>query len=145
MEPDLAQPIVSVSLGCDGVFLLGGRTLDEEPTALLLRSGDVVVMTASARLHYHGAFLQPARARDWQGLCSLSASHALLFAQQQIAGVLCRSAARAHHNDASGRFQGRRAVPRRSRCQSAAEYADKHQRQTHSPAHVTKGVRICIE
>jgi alkylated DNA repair protein alkB homolog 1 len=54
VEPDVEQPIVSVSLGCPGIFLLGGRTLDEEPLALLLRSGDAVVLTADARLCFHG-------------------------------------------------------------------------------------------
>lgn len=55
VELDLRQPIVSVSVGADAVFLLGGETRDTPPVALLLRSGDVLVMSASARLCYHGA------------------------------------------------------------------------------------------
>jgi 2OG-Fe(II) oxygenase superfamily len=42
-ECDLTQPIVSVSVGCAAVFLLGGSSRDVAPTAMLLRSGDVVV------------------------------------------------------------------------------------------------------
>ena len=37
MEGDLSQPIVSVSLGCRAVFLLGGSTRDEPPVAFFLR------------------------------------------------------------------------------------------------------------
>lgn len=59
VERDMAAPIVSVSLGCDGIFLIGGATKHTEPTALLLRSGDVMVMAGAARCCYHGA----------QGMC----------------------------------------------------------------------------
>eukprot|EP00892_Ulva_mutabilis_P009526 jgi/Ulvmu1/6946/UM033_0003.1 len=54
VEEDLRQPIVSLSVGCDAVFLIGGRSKAVAPTALLLGSGDVVVMSADARLSYHG-------------------------------------------------------------------------------------------
>jgi len=54
VEPDLAQPIVAASLGCDAVFLMGGPTRDTAPTPLLLRSGDVVVLGGSARNCFHG-------------------------------------------------------------------------------------------
>ncbi len=43
------QPLVSASVGCDAVFLIGGATRDVPPTALLLRSGDVVVMSGEKR------------------------------------------------------------------------------------------------
>ena len=39
-EVDMSKPIVSVSLGCPCVFLLGGRSRDVAPTAVLMRSGD---------------------------------------------------------------------------------------------------------
>lgn len=58
VEPDLSQPIVAMSVGCDAVFLIGGRTKAEKPTALLLSSGDVVVMTSAARLCVHGVQLE---------------------------------------------------------------------------------------
>lgn len=66
VEEDVAQPIVSVSVGCDAVFLIGGHTKAERPTALLLSSGDVMVMRADARLSFHGACA--ARARTYPGL-----------------------------------------------------------------------------
>lgn len=53
-EPDLTKPLVSLSLGRPGIFLVGGTTRDIEPTALLVRSGDVVVLHGEARRCYHG-------------------------------------------------------------------------------------------
>lgn len=53
-EVDLEQPLVSISLGCTAVFLMGGLTRDEAPTPILLRSGDVVVLAGKARRCYHG-------------------------------------------------------------------------------------------
>ena len=55
VESDLAQPIVSVSLGCPALFLMGGRTKATHPSALLLRGGDVLVLAGQARSCYHGA------------------------------------------------------------------------------------------
>lgn len=51
-------PDVSVCrLGCAAVFLIGGLTRDDPPTPILLRSGDVVVMSGPVcRRAYHGAF-----------------------------------------------------------------------------------------
>ena len=54
VEVDQSQPIVSISLGCSAVFLIGGETRDVAPHALLLRSGDVVVLTGAARRCFHG-------------------------------------------------------------------------------------------
>ncbi|TRM57550.1 hypothetical protein BD626DRAFT_411772 [Schizophyllum amplum] len=49
------SPLVSISLGNAAVFLIGGTTRESPPTALLLRSGDVVIMSGPAcRRAYHG-------------------------------------------------------------------------------------------
>ena len=53
-ESDLTQSLVSLSLGCPAVFLAGGATRDVQPLALLLRSGDAMVMAGPARRAYHG-------------------------------------------------------------------------------------------
>lgn len=53
-EMDLSQPIVSMSIGCDAIFLLGHETKDIAPTAMLMRSGDVIVLSGQARTCYHG-------------------------------------------------------------------------------------------
>lgn len=42
------------SLGLSAIFLIGGRSLDDKPTALLLRSGDIIIMSRESRLCYHG-------------------------------------------------------------------------------------------
>jgi hypothetical protein len=41
-------------LGCKCIFLLGGKTRDEVPTAMFLRSGDIVLMAGEARECFHG-------------------------------------------------------------------------------------------
>ena len=48
-ERALEQPLVSLSVGCDAIFLIGGAHRDVPPTALLLRSGDVLVMAGETR------------------------------------------------------------------------------------------------
>jgi len=52
-ERDLDQPLLSFSFGQTAVYLSGGRTLDEQPTPLFLRSGDVLVLYGAQRLVYH--------------------------------------------------------------------------------------------
>ncbi|KXZ45868.1 hypothetical protein GPECTOR_50g662 [Gonium pectorale] len=54
VERDLGQPIVSLSLGCPAVFLMGGPTKAVAPTPLLLRGGDALVLAGQARSCYHG-------------------------------------------------------------------------------------------
>ena len=53
-ERDRSKALVSISLGCAAVFLFGGPTRDDPPTALLLRSGDACVLAGPARACYHG-------------------------------------------------------------------------------------------
>lgn len=53
-EKDLQAPLLSVSLGLDAIFLLGGQTLEDVPTAIYLRTGDIVILWKEARLAYHG-------------------------------------------------------------------------------------------
>ena len=53
-EEEKKKPIVSVSFGNSVVFLIGGTTREVEPTALYIRSGDVVIMGGESRKFYHG-------------------------------------------------------------------------------------------
>jgi DNA oxidative demethylase len=53
-EKDMAQPIVSVSLGIPATFLLGGMTRSERAVKLELIHGDVLVWGGPDRLRYHG-------------------------------------------------------------------------------------------
>lgn len=53
-EADLTQPVVSVSLGDEALFRMGGQTRGAATKSVWLRSGDVVVMTGPARLCFHG-------------------------------------------------------------------------------------------
>jgi len=52
-ERDYEQPIVSVSLGMDAMFLLGGLRRSDRTARLRLEHGDVVVWGGPARLRYH--------------------------------------------------------------------------------------------
>jgi len=53
-EQDTAAPVVSVSLGDDATFHVGGARRTDPRRRLLLRSGDVVVLGGAARMSYHG-------------------------------------------------------------------------------------------
>ncbi|KAG6911483.1 hypothetical protein DXG01_014557 [Tephrocybe rancida] len=49
------SPLVSISLGNAAIFLIGGLTRDSTPVPILLRSGDVVIMSGpECRRAYHG-------------------------------------------------------------------------------------------
>ncbi len=53
-EPDLRQPIVSVSLGLPAVFQFGGLKRNDPLVRVMLEHGDVVVWGGASRLFYHG-------------------------------------------------------------------------------------------
>lgn len=53
-EEEFAAPVVSISLGDDAVFHIGGLKRSDTKTRITLRSGDVVVMGGSSRRAYHG-------------------------------------------------------------------------------------------
>ena len=53
-EEDYSWPVVSVSLGDDGLFRIGNTTRGGKTDSIWLSSGDVVVMGGDARLTYHG-------------------------------------------------------------------------------------------
>ena len=52
-EPNKTAPLVSISLGQSAIFLIGGPDKSQKPEAILLRSGDVLVMSHQARQSYH--------------------------------------------------------------------------------------------
>ncbi len=53
-EPDLSQPIVSVSLGMSARFQIYGDARNNKPQDIELYDGDVLVWGRTARLIYHG-------------------------------------------------------------------------------------------
>jgi DNA oxidative demethylase len=53
-EEDHTVPVVSMSLGDDATFHIGGLKRSDPKRRLLLKSGDVVVLSGEARLAYHG-------------------------------------------------------------------------------------------
>jgi len=53
-EQDLSQPVVSVSLGLQAVFLFGGPRREDRTRPVPLAHGDVVVWGGESRLWFHG-------------------------------------------------------------------------------------------
>lgn len=53
-EADMQWPVVSISLGDEGLFRMGNVMRGGKTESIWLRSGDVVVMGGAARLAYHG-------------------------------------------------------------------------------------------
>lgn len=53
-EKALSAPVVSVSLGEDALFRIGGTTRKDPTRSVKLSSGDVVMFGGPARLAYHG-------------------------------------------------------------------------------------------
>jgi DNA oxidative demethylase len=53
-EVDMTQPIVSISLGLECVFLLGGLQRTDPAKRMLLEHGDVIVWGGPSRMRFHG-------------------------------------------------------------------------------------------
>lgn len=53
-EADLTRPVVSLSLGDQGLFRVGGTGRRDPTRSVWLSSGDVVVMAGPARMLFHG-------------------------------------------------------------------------------------------
>ncbi len=53
-EADFRWPVLSISLGDDGLFRVGNQSRGGKTESIWLRSGDVVVMGDDARLTFHG-------------------------------------------------------------------------------------------
>ncbi|MEJ6389909.1 alpha-ketoglutarate-dependent dioxygenase AlkB family protein [Gymnodinialimonas ulvae] len=53
-EANFEMPVVSISLGDEALFRVGGPGRGGKTQSIWLRSGDVAVMGGAARLNYHG-------------------------------------------------------------------------------------------
>nr|XP_031860915.1 alkylated DNA repair protein AlkB [Kwoniella shandongensis]KAA5527987.1 alkylated DNA repair protein AlkB [Kwoniella shandongensis] len=53
-ELDPARPLVSLSLGHAAILLLGSATRHNPPHPIILRSGDMLIMSGDGRQAYHG-------------------------------------------------------------------------------------------
>ena len=53
-EAERAAPVLSVSLGDEAVFHIGGLKRGDPKNQISLQSGDVVILGGAARLAYHG-------------------------------------------------------------------------------------------
>ncbi|CAG9788035.1 unnamed protein product [Diatraea saccharalis] len=65
-EINLEAPLFSFSFGQSAIFLIGGLDKSVAPTAILLQSGDILVMSKEARLCYHAVpKILPASSTPW--------------------------------------------------------------------------------
>jgi len=71
-EIDLAQPIVSVSLGLPAVFLFGGLRRSDPPRRIRLEHGDVVVWGGATRMAFHGVAALPDGEHPATGRCRIN-------------------------------------------------------------------------
>ena len=53
-EADFSAPVLSVSLGDDAVFHVGGTTRSDPKVRVTLKSGDVLLLEGESRLAFHG-------------------------------------------------------------------------------------------
>jgi alkylated DNA repair protein (DNA oxidative demethylase) len=53
-EKNLDAPIISISLGSPGIFLLGGSKRNDAIEEIVLNPGDVFVMSGVCRMKFHG-------------------------------------------------------------------------------------------
>ncbi|MDV3002439.1 MAG: Alpha-ketoglutarate-dependent dioxygenase AlkB (plasmid) [Chroococcopsis gigantea SAG 12.99] len=53
-EENLTAPIISISLGVPGIFLLGGFKRTGSLQEILLEPGDIFILSGEDRLRYHG-------------------------------------------------------------------------------------------
>jgi len=53
-EKDFTQPIVTVCLGDNADFLIGGFARGDKTKALIVRSGDALIMGGASRMLFHG-------------------------------------------------------------------------------------------
>ncbi|EKF33680.1 alkylated DNA repair protein, putative [Trypanosoma cruzi marinkellei] len=52
-EESMQHPLISISLGCSCVFLMGTSSRDDAPSAFWLRSGDVAIFSGPSRVAFH--------------------------------------------------------------------------------------------
>lgn len=53
-EGDFSFPVLSISLGDDALFRIGGPNRRDPTSSLWLKSGDALLMGGAARLAFHG-------------------------------------------------------------------------------------------
>lgn len=53
-EKDFTWPVLSISLGDDALFRIGGVMRNDKTRSIWLSSGDIVLMGGESRLKYHG-------------------------------------------------------------------------------------------
>jgi alkylated DNA repair protein alkB family protein 1 len=103
LELALDKPVISLSLGLPAVFLLGGKTKEDEPVLpILVRPGDVLILGGESRLCYHGmarvlpaAVVLPNVSEDFRSPQSFQLTRASVLSQRDGSEREPRSAVQA--------------------------------------------------
>jgi len=53
-EPNMEAPLVSISFGNSAILLLGGLNRDDPVTPIIVRNGDISILSGPCRRYYHG-------------------------------------------------------------------------------------------
>ncbi|KAM3956383.1 alpha-ketoglutarate-dependent dioxygenase AlkB [Aphomia sociella] len=68
-EVNLEAPLLSFSFGQSAIFLIGGKDKTTVPSAVLLNSGDILIMSKEARLCYHAVpKVLPSTSSSWNNI-----------------------------------------------------------------------------
>lgn len=74
-EQNLEAPLFSFSFGQSAIFLIGGKTIDEKPSAMYIHSGDIVIMSKDSRQCYHAVpKIIKTNCEPWNDECELKSS-----------------------------------------------------------------------
>jgi len=79
-EENLDAPIISISLGCTGIFELGGMQRRDPVEHIDLNSGDAYIMAGNDRLRFHGLAgikpgTNPLGDKDWRIVLTVRQVH----------------------------------------------------------------------
>ena len=53
-EENFSYPVLSISIGADAIFKIGGLKRNDKSSSIKLRNGDILIMKEESRLIYHG-------------------------------------------------------------------------------------------
>ena len=107
-ELSMLPPIVSLSIGQSAIFLLGKETKTVQPTAIWLRSGDVLVMSGQSRRCYHGV-PRVVKEREWSTAVGAGEDDSMVQVREYLnshrINVNIRQVEDAHHTFATAQQQ----------------------------------------
>lgn len=85
-ELDSTSPLISISLGLDCIFLVGGLSRDDPVLPFCLSSGDVLILMNESRRYYHGVpLIIPGSLPDYLLSKNLSRTKPINYSEANLA------------------------------------------------------------